>query len=171
MSGTMILKLRCSKLGAIANEWRLSGVMGIRRLRRGGEYCSVSSAWQPSCVTRHGPEIAVQHESAARHSAACCHRISHGSHRSRHPTRPSRRAVGGCAAPGVEPAAAHAKHPAHQTDRVIGDVGGEERKLGVHVFAAHCAKKADALRITSFSCLTRFTSRRSCANSAASAFV
>ena len=87
------------------------------------------------------------------------------------PPRPSRRPVAGCAAPGVEPAAAHAKHPAHQTDSVIGDVGGNEAEFFAHVFAAHCAKKTDAFRITSFSSLSRFTSRRSCANSAASAFV
>jgi len=32
-------------------------------------------------------------------------------------------------------------------------------------------KKMDAFRITSFSSLSRFTSRRSCANAAASVFV
>jgi hypothetical protein len=54
---------------------------------------------------------------------------------------------------------------------MIVGVGGDERELGVHVFAAHCAKKMDAFRITSFSSFNRLLSRRSCASSAASAFV
>lgn len=38
---------------------------------------------------------------------------------------------------------------------MIVGVGGDERELGVHVFTAHCAKKADAFRITSFSSFNR----------------
>ena len=35
-SGATVSKLRSSRLGAIAWEWRLSVVIGARRLRRGG---------------------------------------------------------------------------------------------------------------------------------------
>jgi hypothetical protein len=39
--------------------------------------------------------------------------------------------------PGVEPAVSDTEHLAHQPDGMIGGVGGDERELHAHVFAAH----------------------------------
>src|SRR5512144_46076 len=52
---------------------------------------------------------------------------------------------------------------------MLGHVGGDEGELRVHVFAAHCAKKAEALRSTSTSSFRRLLSWRSRASSPASA--
>ena len=45
------------------------------------------------------------------------------------PPARSRRPVRGCAAPSVKPAPAHARHPAHQTYGVIGEVGSPSRDI------------------------------------------
>src|SRR5512144_2691195 len=52
---------------------------------------------------------------------------------------------------------------------MLGHVGGDEGELRAHVFAAHCAKKAEALRKTSTSSFRRLLSWRSRASSPASA--
>src|SRR5512133_796952 len=52
---------------------------------------------------------------------------------------------------------------------MLGHVGGDEGELPAHVFAAHCAKKAEALRKTSTSSFRRLLSWRSRASSPASA--
>src|SRR5512147_521771 len=52
---------------------------------------------------------------------------------------------------------------------MLGHVGGDEGELHAHVFAAHCAKKAEALRKTSTSSFRRLLSWRSRASSPASA--
>jgi hypothetical protein len=73
------------------------------------------------------------------------------------------------ALPGVKPAARHAEGPAHQAHGMLSHMGGDKRKLCAHGFAAHCAKKAEALRKTSTSSFRRLLSWRSRASSAASA--
>src|SRR5512134_3893261 len=52
---------------------------------------------------------------------------------------------------------------------MLGHVGGDEGELHAHVFAAHCAKKAEALRSTPTSSFRRLWSWRSRASSPASA--
>src|SRR5512132_2882757 len=52
---------------------------------------------------------------------------------------------------------------------MLGHVGGDEGELPAHVFAVHCAKKAEALRKTSTSSFRRWLSWRSRASSPASA--
>src|SRR5512143_103226 len=52
---------------------------------------------------------------------------------------------------------------------MLGHVSGDEGELRAHVFAAHCAKKAEALRKTSTSSFRRLLSWRSRASSPASA--
>src|SRR5512147_63416 len=52
---------------------------------------------------------------------------------------------------------------------MLGHVGGDEGELHAHVFAAHCAKKAEALRSTSTSSFRRLLSWRSRTSSPASA--
>src|SRR5512132_1336484 len=52
---------------------------------------------------------------------------------------------------------------------MLGHVGGDEGELPAHVFAAHCAKQAEALRKTSTSSFRRWLSWRSRASSPASA--
>ncbi|MEO0624284.1 MAG: hypothetical protein AAFU49_17180 [Pseudomonadota bacterium] len=77
----------------------------------------------------------------------------------------------GSALPIVKPALPDAKHTAEQPDRMMGKVGGHERELCNHVFAAHCAKQAEAFLMTSFFSFNRLLSRRRCANAAASALL
>src|SRR5512143_2838169 len=52
---------------------------------------------------------------------------------------------------------------------MLGHVSGDEGELRAHVFAAHCAKKAEALRSTSTASFRRLLSWRSRASSPASA--
>src|SRR4051795_9110241 len=72
------------------------------------------------------------------------------------------------AEPGVEAAHRDAHDPAQRPDRERRTLGGDEALP--HEAAASLAKKAAAFLRISFSCSSRFTSRRSRASSAASAF-
>src|SRR4051794_26779569 len=72
------------------------------------------------------------------------------------------------AEPGVEAAHRDAHDPAQRPDRERRTLGGDEALP--HETAASLAKKAAAFLRISFSCSSRFTSRRSRASSAASAF-
>src|SRR4051812_45553159 len=72
------------------------------------------------------------------------------------------------AQPGVEAAHRDAREPAQRPDRECRTLGGDEAVA--HEATASRAKKAAARFRISFSCSSRFTSRRSRASSAASAF-
>ena len=74
------------------------------------------------------------------------------------------------APPVVEPAATNSQDGAHEADGVLGSMGGDEHELGRHIFVAHCAKKAKAFLMISFSSFRRLFSLRSCASPALSAF-
>jgi hypothetical protein len=71
----------------------------------------------------------------------------------------------------MKPALRNIQNLSEWTARMFVGMGGDEIELSIAVFAARCAKKMDAWRITSFSCFNCLASWRSGASANASAFV
>src|SRR5512132_4293146 len=169
VSGTAIAKLRSSRFGATACACRLSVVIGTRRFPRGGRMplSFISLATVRFDIRRPLLKIGVNPGGAVPLPAGL-EDLPNLSDKNLTPGG----ALGSCGGrppPGMKPAARHAENPAHQTYGMLGHVGGDEGEFRVHVFAAHCAKKAEALRSTSTSSFRRLLSWRSRTSSPASA--